>query len=45
MLKTCVAAHAENKSKVVSEVVRAFVRKLSSVSASASKQLSLPFPA
>jgi len=44
MLKTCIAAHAENKSKVVSEVVRAFVRKLSSVSVSASKQLSLPLP-
>jgi DNA-binding transcriptional LysR family regulator len=45
LLKTCIAAHADNKSKVVSEVVRAFVRKLSNVSVSASKQLSLPLPA
>lgn len=41
-LKTCLAARADNKSKVVSELVRAFVRKLSNMAES--NQLSLPLP-
>jgi DNA-binding transcriptional LysR family regulator len=42
-LKTYLASRADNKSKVASELVRAFVRKLSNLVRG--KQLSLPMPA
>jgi hypothetical protein len=42
-LKTYLASRADNKSKVASELVRAFVRKLSTLGMG--KQLSLPIPA
>ncbi|MGC2544775.1 MAG: LysR family transcriptional regulator [Silvibacterium sp.] len=42
-LKTYLASRADNRSKAVSELVRAFMRKVSSVSKA--RQLSLPMPA
>jgi DNA-binding transcriptional LysR family regulator len=42
-LKTYLASRADNRSKVASELVRAFVRKMSKLGKS--KQLSLPMPA
>jgi hypothetical protein len=43
VLRTYLASHAENRSKVISELVRAFVRKLSTLNRA--QQLPLPMSA